>query len=248
MASVGFYSAFILGAVFLVLGLLLLEPFALLLQANPENLKDVKSYLVYILLGSPFIMSSFVLNNQFRYQGSANYAMVAIVIGAIINIGLDPLVMFACNLGIKGAAYATIFSQIASFILLIVVSNKGENIHISGKLNCPGLLNAENIDMKMFGSTSEVGSIGGSSIRVTVERNHPEVTRLISKLLGRHGHVGLTVKESIEGDDISLEKVTAKIVTGRTVAIGEGCHIDLVQYSETIEISPDAYVGRQERI
>lgn len=129
-----------------------------------------------------------------------------------------------------------------------VTNMEGEDIHISGKLTCPGLLNAENIDIKMFGSTSEIGSIGGSNIRVTVERNHPEVTRLISKLLGRHGHVGLTVKESIEGDDISLEKVTAKIVTGRTVAIGEGCHIDLVQYSETIEISPDAYVGRQERI
>ena len=57
-------------------------------------------------------MSSFVLNNQLRYQGSANYAMVAIVIGAIINIGLDPLLMFGLNLDIKGAAYATIISQI----------------------------------------------------------------------------------------------------------------------------------------
>ena len=53
-----------------------------------------------ILIGSPFIMSSFVLNNQLRYQGSANYAMVAIVIGAIINIGLDPLLMFALEKGL----------------------------------------------------------------------------------------------------------------------------------------------------
>lgn len=131
---------------------------------------------------------------------------------------------------------------------LCVTNVEGEDVHISGKITCPGLLNAENIDIKMFGSTSEIGSIGGSSIRVTVERNHPEVTRLISKLLGRHGHVGLTVKESIEGDEIGLEAVTAQRVVGRVVAIGEGCHIDLVQYSETVEISPDAYVGRQERI
>ena len=131
---------------------------------------------------------------------------------------------------------------------LHVTNMEGEDVNISGKITCPGLLNAENIVIKMFGSTSEIGSIGGSSIRVTVERNHPEVTRLISKLLGRHGHVGLTVKESIEGDDISLERVTAKSVTGRTVAIGAGCHIELVQYSEAIEISPDAKVKRQERI
>jgi hypothetical protein len=58
----------------------------------------------------------------------------------------------------------------------------------------------------------------------------------------------LEVKESIEGDEIALEAVSAKSVTGRVVAIGEGCHIQLVQYSESIEISPDAHVERQERI
>lgn len=131
MASVGFYSAFILGAVFLCLGLLLLEPFALLLQANPENLEDVKSYLIYILLGSPFIMSSFVLNNQLRYQGSAYYGMIGIGIGAIINIGLDPLLIFVLDMGVGGAGLATSISQAISFVVLYAMCKKGGNIKIS---------------------------------------------------------------------------------------------------------------------
>ena len=56
------------------------------------------------------------------------------------------------------------------------------------------------------------------------------------------------VKNSVEGDDIALEGVTAPRVSGRVVAIGEGCEIDLVQYSEQVEISPEAKVGRTEKI
>ena len=133
MASFSFFMSFFAGILVMVIGLIFMRPIALWLGSTKTILPYTLDYMGIILVGAPFIMSSFVLNNQLRYQGSANYAMVAIVIGAIINIGLDPLLMFACNLGIKGAAYATVFSQITSFILLIVVSNKGENIHISFK-------------------------------------------------------------------------------------------------------------------
>lgn len=131
MASVGFFSSFILGSVFLVLGIIFLEPFAVLLQANPENMQDVKSYLFYILLGSPFIMSSFVLNNQLRFQGSAYYGMIGIGIGAIINILLDPLLIFGCNMGVGGAGLATSISQFVSFTVLFVMCKKGGNIKVS---------------------------------------------------------------------------------------------------------------------
>jgi cytoskeletal protein CcmA (bactofilin family) len=127
---------------------------------------------------------------------------------------------------------------------------ESEDVQITGKIGCPGLLNAENIVIKMDGASSEIGSIGGSKISIFPERHTKKVSRLplLSKLLGRNGRNVLTVRESIEGDEIGLEAVTAQRVVGRVVAIGEGCHIDLVQYSETVEISPDAYVGRQERI
>lgn len=127
---------------------------------------------------------------------------------------------------------------------------EGEDVQINGKIVCAGLLNAENIVIKMNGATSEIGSIGGSKIHIYPERHHKKIVRLplLSKLLGNNGRNDLVVEDSIEGDEIALELVTAKTVIGRVVAIGEGCHIDLVQYSEAIEISPDATVARRERI
>ena len=133
MASFSFFVSFMAGILVTVFGLIFMRPLAIWLGSTNTILPYTLDYMSIILLGAPFIMSSFVLNNQLRYQGSANYAMVAIVVGAIINIGLDPLLMFVFDLKIKGAAYATIISQIASFILLIVVSNRGENIRISLK-------------------------------------------------------------------------------------------------------------------
>ena len=127
---------------------------------------------------------------------------------------------------------------------------EGEDVEINGKIVCEGLLNAENIVIKMDGASSEIGSIGGSKISIFPARHRKRSPRLplLSKLLGKNGRHELVVKDAIEGDEIGLEQVTAKTVIGRVVAIGEGCHIDLVQYSEAIEISPDATVERQERI
>ena len=133
MASYSFFVCFFVGIIVAVVCFIFMKPLAIILGSTKTILPYTMDYMGIILLGTPFIMSSFVLNNQLRYQGSANYAMVAIVIGAIINIGLDPLLMFVCNLGIKGAAYATIISQITSFVILLLVSNKGQNIHISIK-------------------------------------------------------------------------------------------------------------------
>lgn len=63
--------------------------------------------------------AQFVLNNQLRFQGNAFYAMLGIASGAVINIVLDPIFIFGLNMGVAGAALATIISQLISFILLL---------------------------------------------------------------------------------------------------------------------------------
>ena len=133
MAATGFFSALAAGLLLCVLGQIFLEPLAVLLGSTPTILPYAKSYLRIILIGAPWMMSSLVLNNQLRFQGSAIYGMIGITSGAVLNIGLDPLLMFVFDMGVAGAALATIISQFVSFCLLLVGCTRGGNlrIHIS---------------------------------------------------------------------------------------------------------------------
>lgn len=132
MASIGFFSALFTGMVLAVLGLIFIEPLARLLPTE-TILPYAVDYLKYILVGAPYMTASLVLNNQLRFQGNAMYGMVGIVAGAVINIALDPILIFMCGMGIGGAALATIISQFISFMLLLWVSQRGPGIHISWK-------------------------------------------------------------------------------------------------------------------
>lgn len=130
MASVGFFSAFIAGVILMAFGLIFLEPLAYLLGSTDTIFSYTITYLWIILLGTPAMTTSLVLNNQMRYQGSAFYAMIGIVSGAVLNIALDPILIFGCKLGIAGAAIATTMSQYVSFIFLLVMIRKGGNMQI----------------------------------------------------------------------------------------------------------------------
>ncbi len=125
---------------------------------------------------------------------------------------------------------------------------EGEKVRIDGILDCAGLLNAEDIEIK-FERGMEIGSIGGSKIVIFPQKPLKAVSKLpLFSALVKHASKGVSVMNSIEGDEIALEGVTCPRVTGRVVAIEQGCNIDLIQYSENVEISPNAKVGRTEKI
>lgn len=130
MASTGFFCAFIAGTLITVFGLIFLSPICKALGSTSTILPYSETYLGIILLGAPFMASSLVLNNQMRFQGNAVYAMIGIIVGAVLNIGLDPLLIFVFDMGIAGAGIATLASQICSFIILLYMDRKGENIRI----------------------------------------------------------------------------------------------------------------------
>jgi putative MATE family efflux protein len=125
MAATGFFSVFIVGAAIAVSGTVFLSPLARMLGSTDTILPYALDYLRFILIGAPFMVSSLMLNNLLRYQGSAFFGMIGMVSGAVINIGLDPLFIFVFHLGVKGAALATMISQTASCVLLFVVSCAG---------------------------------------------------------------------------------------------------------------------------
>ena len=130
MAATGFFAALAAGLLICVLGQIFLEPLAYFLGSTDTILPYAKAYLRVILIGAPWMTASLVLNNQLRFQGSAAYAMVGIASGAVLNIGLDPLLIFVFGMGVAGAAWATIFSQFVSFCLLLIGCTKGGNLHI----------------------------------------------------------------------------------------------------------------------
>ena len=130
MAATGFFSALFTGLAICVLGQLFLEPLAYLLGSTDTILPYAKAYLRFILFGAPWMTASLVLNNQLRFQGSAAYSMVGITAGAVLNIGLDPLLIFTFDMGVAGAALATIISQFVSFCLLLVGCSRGGNLRI----------------------------------------------------------------------------------------------------------------------
>ncbi len=130
MAATGFLSALAAGVLICVAGMSFLEPLAYLLGSTETILPHTKAYMSVILLGAPWMCASLVLNNQLRLQGSASYAMVGITAGAILNIALDPIMIFYMDLGVAGAAWATIISQFVSFCLLLAGTHQGGNIAI----------------------------------------------------------------------------------------------------------------------
>lgn len=138
-----------------------------LVGASEAVLPYAKAYASWIFLGAPFMCASFVLNNDLRSEGKAFFSMIALTTGGILNLIMDPFFIFedmnlfggavtlhGLGLGIKGAALATIISQIISFTLLlqfyirrkaichISIKNYSKDIRTLGKIittGCPSL-------------------------------------------------------------------------------------------------------------
>lgn len=130
LAATGFFAALFLGFLVTVFGLLCLTPLSMVLGSTATILPYTKDYLRIILLGAPFTCAQFVLNNQIRFQGNALFSMIGITIGAVLNIALDPILIFGLNMGIAGAAAATVISQLVSFLLLLVILHRSGCIPI----------------------------------------------------------------------------------------------------------------------
>ena len=139
MASTGFFSSFLVGVIVLILGEIFLTPLSLMLGSTPTILPYTEDYMQVILLGAPFLTSSLTLNNQMRLQGNANFAMYGIVTGAILNVVLDPILIFTCGLGVSGAAWATVIGQVVSFVILFLMTRRGENIAIKFRNFSPSI-------------------------------------------------------------------------------------------------------------
>ncbi len=125
-ASCAFFSAFFFGALLSVVCLIDLDGLLSLFGSTDTILPHAVSYAFIILLGAPMMCSSFVLNNIIRAEGKATFSMIGLTIGGVLNIILDPIFIFTFDMGVAGAALATVISQCVSFCVLL-------GFYISGK-------------------------------------------------------------------------------------------------------------------
>ena len=118
----------VLGILFAIFGNLYLEPIVRLLGADDGNVNDAMAYGKYILIGMPASLSSFILNNLLRAEGKAKFALIGIMTGGILNVAIDPLLIFTFKMGTAGAAVATAVCQLISCVVLLSAYFRGKTI------------------------------------------------------------------------------------------------------------------------
>ncbi|MBO5094366.1 MAG: MATE family efflux transporter [Lachnospiraceae bacterium] len=88
-------------------------------KVNEETFRHSKEYFIYITIGIPFYMFGQAMNPIIRSDGSPKFAMASTLLGAVVNIILDPVFIFVCKWGMMGAAVATVLGQVVTAVLAI---------------------------------------------------------------------------------------------------------------------------------
>ncbi|SKC89926.1 MATE family efflux transporter [Maledivibacter halophilus] len=149
-ASTTFFTSIACGIIFTLFGLAFIEPLLKLFGATETIMPFAKDYSRILIFGAVFTVSNMSLNNMIRAEGNAKFSMIAISIGAGLNIILDPIFMYSLNMGIKGASLATVLSQIISFVFLI-------RYYISGKSYIRISINYFNFSKKIYSEIMKIG-------------------------------------------------------------------------------------------
>jgi len=127
-SSTSVFLALIVGVIIGVFGIIFLDPFMRFLGSTQTILSDAKTYGLFILLAAPAFTVSCVLNNILRYEGKATFAMIGLTAGGILNMLLDPILIFSLHMDIAGAGLSTAISQYLSTIILLSPFLNGKTV------------------------------------------------------------------------------------------------------------------------
>ena len=127
----GMLFSFLLGVVIIAIGYLWGDNLLLLIGATDANLALAHDYGFIIYAMMPLALVQNTLASIIRADGSPRYAMGAMLAGAVVNIIGDPVAIFVLDMGIKGAAYATILGQFVSFLICVAYLKRSKTFRIS---------------------------------------------------------------------------------------------------------------------
>jgi putative MATE family efflux protein len=118
----------IISLIVTTLGLIFLEPMLLKFGASTDTMPYAKQYITIILIGTVFQSVGFGLNNIIRAEGNPRIAMFTMLIGGVLNTILDPIFIFVFHMGTRGAAVATVISQIVNTIWVLYYFLGGKSV------------------------------------------------------------------------------------------------------------------------
>ena len=139
--------AIVLTIIGLVFGELILSKFG----ASESTMHYAKDYIYIILIGNIFNMVAFTLNNTIRGDGNPKLAATIMIIGCLTNIVLDAVLIFVFNLGIQGAAIATVISQLITALI-------GLRYYVSGKSNLKFVKSTLKLDKAIVSKILAIGA------------------------------------------------------------------------------------------
>ena len=134
VASTALYGSVFVGAILIVLAIIFLEPILSLLGATYTIMPYALTYARIYVISCIFNVFNVTMNNIVASEGAAKTTMCALLLGAVINMVLDPIFIYTLNMGVAGAAIATAISQIVSTIVyLFYVLRKKVLFHLALK-------------------------------------------------------------------------------------------------------------------
>ena len=211
-AAKGVANSIIIGlivSIIMFLGGLIFLPQLLDLFGCTDGLREYAiGYGRIIVIGLPFFILGSVLNGMIRADGSPKYAMISMVTGAILNIILDPIFIFSFNMGVEGAALATIISQFVTFFLNIIYIKKFKSIKITRS--------TFKFELK---TVLKVLSLGVSSF--ITQLSFVLLISVQNNLLGKYGELskfGADIPITVLGIVMKINQILTSIILG--VAVG----------------------------
>ncbi|MER2049507.1 MAG: MATE family efflux transporter [Solibacillus sp.] len=134
VSSFAFYSSLVLGLIVMVVGLPLIDQIVYGLGAKSDSFVFTKDYVTVMIIGSPFVILFFTLENIVRSEGAAITSMIGMVISVVVNIILDALFIFVFNWSVTGVATATVISNVAASAFYVFhITYKSQFLTVSAK-------------------------------------------------------------------------------------------------------------------
>ncbi|MBS6645664.1 MAG: MATE family efflux transporter [Clostridiaceae bacterium] len=160
-----FAMMIIVGVVITVLGLILKRPMLYLFGASDMTFPFADQYVTIYLLGSLFVMVGLGMNSFINSQGFGRIGMMTVLLGAVTNIILDPIFIFVFNMGVRGAAVATVISQGLSAVWIVCFLT-GKKTILRLKVSCFRLKKKRVLNIVGLGMSGFTMAITNSLVQI----------------------------------------------------------------------------------